>query len=77
MGPELALGPQIGKRSAAALPAAVSAVVFGLCGFEQWLIPAHRSISRLVLAGRFFVDPTRAPRGLYIRPGTGYDGQSS
>jgi hypothetical protein len=38
-------------------------------------IAAHGDISVFVQAGTQFVNPSRAPHGLAIRSGAGYDGQ--
>src|SRR5262249_38085732 len=35
----------------------------------------HGDPTRFVVAGTTFVDPSLAPRGLYVSPGGGYDGQ--
>ncbi len=38
-------------------------------------VAAHGDVSNFIQAGTQFVNPTKAPHGLAIRPGAGYDGQ--
>jgi hypothetical protein len=41
----------------------------------RWLDAAHRMLGRFVLAGSLYANRGRAPKGLPIRAGSGYDGQ--
>lgn len=64
------LGPS--TPATPAVVAALGGVVFVLL---RLLVIAKGDVSRFVMAGRDFVDPATAPRGLHVFPGTGYDGQ--
>ena len=64
------LGPN--TPATPALAAALGGVVFVLL---RLVVVAKGDASRFVMAGRDFVVPSRAPRGLHVFAGTGYDGQ--
>ncbi len=53
----------------ATVPLTVSFVVL------RWMVAAHHQLARFVLAGSDYATRSRVPRGLPIRPGSGYDGQ--
>lgn len=55
-----------------AVVAAVGGAVFVLARLAD---VAKGDISRFVMAGRDFVNPAVAPKGLHVFPGSGYDGQ--
>jgi hypothetical protein len=54
--------------------AVVAVVAVGFV-IGRFVIAAHTDATRFVLAERPFVDPARAPHGLHILGGNGYDGQ--
>ncbi len=64
-----------GRLDSPATPAAVA----GLSGIAfvlaRLFLVAHGNITRFVFAGSRFVNPARAPKGLHVFHGTGYDGQ--
>jgi hypothetical protein len=41
----------------------------------RWMDAAHRSLGAFVLAGSRYATAARVPKGLPVRPGSGYDGQ--
>lgn len=49
----------------------------GATGFVllRYAFVARHNITRFIFAGRDFVNPAEAPKGLFVFPGTGYDGQ--
>lgn len=55
-----------------ALIALVGAVAFVV---ERLIVVAHGNLSRFVMAERLYANPARVPRGLYVLPQNGYDGQ--
>ncbi len=57
------------------MTASVAAVAGTLFVLVRLLVAAKGDISRFVMAGRDFVNPASAPKGLYVFPGSGYDGQ--
>lgn len=58
-----------------ALPAAVAVVAATCFVLLRLEIFAHGDLTRFIDAGNSFVNPSKAPRGLHIVPGTGYDGE--
>ena len=56
----------------AAAVAVVAATRFVVLRLE---IFAHGDLTRFIDAGRSFVNPSQAPHGLIVVPGTGYDGE--
>jgi hypothetical protein len=55
--------------------AAVAAVAGTAFVVVRLLVAAKGDMSRFVMAGRDFVHAADAPKGLYVFPGSGYDGQ--
>ena len=58
-----------GVVAAVAAFAGVAFVLARLAAVARW------DVTRFVMAGSDFVDPSKAPAGLHVFPGTGYDGQ--
>jgi len=56
-------------------PALISVVAAGIFVLVRLEFFAHGDLTRFIDAGRSFVNPSLAPRGLHIVPGTGYDGE--
>jgi hypothetical protein len=63
---------RLDSPAAAAVVAAVAGTAYVVA---RLLVVAKGDITRFVMAGRDFVNPATAPRGLHVFPGTGYDGQ--
>jgi hypothetical protein len=57
------------------LPAGILLVLAVVFVLVRLAVAGHGDISTFVQAGTDFVNPVRAPHGLAIRPGSGYDGQ--
>jgi hypothetical protein len=53
----------------------IMAIVVIAFVLARWVHAAHGDATRFVLAERPFVDPGRAPHGLYVLTHNGYDGQ--
>jgi hypothetical protein len=53
----------------------IMAIVVIAFVLARWVLAAHSDATRFVLAERPFVDPSRAPHGLYVLTHNGYDGQ--
>ena len=70
--PDGGLAARTDRPLATAAVAAVGGTLFVLV---RLLVAAKGDISRFVMAGRDFVNPASAPKGLYVFPGSGYDGQ--
>ena len=60
------------RPAAAGMLSMLAVAVFIILRLE---IAAHGTISKLVQAAAHFVNPARAPRGLFVFPSGGYDGQ--
>lgn len=58
-----------------ALPAAVAVVAATCFVLLRLELFAHGNLTRFIDAGRSFVNPSQAPKGLSIVGGTGYDGE--
>ena len=70
--PAGSLADRTDRPLATAAAAAVAGTLFVLV---RLLVATKGDISRFVMAGRDFVNATSAPKGLYVFPGSGYDGQ--
>ena len=70
--PAGSLADRTDRPLATAAAAAVAGTLFVLV---RLLVATKGDISRFVMAGRDFVNPASAPKGLYVFPGSGYDGQ--
>ena len=57
------------------LPAGVLLILAAAFVLVRLAVAAHGDVSTFVQAGTQFVDPTKAPHGLAIRSGAGFDGQ--
>ncbi|MDA8357647.1 MAG: hypothetical protein M0Z95_15440 [Actinomycetota bacterium] len=66
------LGRALDNPAAQAVVAALGGAVFVLL---RLAVVAKGDVSRFVMAGSEFVDRARAPAGLHVFAGTGYDGQ--
>jgi hypothetical protein len=66
------LASRTDRPLATAAAAAAAGTLFVLA---RLFVVAKDDISRFVMAGADFVNPARAPKGLYVFPGSGYDGQ--
>lgn len=58
-----------------ALPAVVAALAGVAYVLARVMVVAKGDIARFVMAGRDFVNPLRAPKGLPVIAGSGYDGE--
>lgn len=66
------LGNTLDNPLVPAAAAIAGATAFVLLRLHQ---VARDDVMRFIYAGRKFVNPARAPKGLVVYPGTGYDGQ--
>jgi len=57
------------------LPAGILLVLAAVVVLLRLVVAAHGDVSAFVQAGTQFVDPTKAPHGLAVRSGAGFDGQ--
>lgn len=63
------------RTDSALFTVAVAAVAGTAYVLARLFIVAKGDLSRFVMAGRDFVNPSAAPAGLHVFPGSGYDGQ--
>lgn len=61
-----------GRPAAVGVATALAGALFAVL---RWAVAAGGNLSRFVVAGSAYVNPRRAPAGLSVVPGRGYDGQ--
>ena len=71
-GPGRSVPSRTDRPALAGLIAVAAALAFTL---GRWQIWAHGHLDRFILVGRHFANPAQVPRGIYVWPTYGYDGQ--